>query len=182
MSDTHSGSTVEHTPAGSRERIVKVAKKQLGYAEKPVNKVKYFEWAGDTTRGPGPWCSVFATWVWHAAGVDLAGQPYPLQSAVASVRDTARNDGRLKSSNPLPGDAVLYGRDGGGSQSHIGIVEKISGNTLYVIEGNAGLLNQSDKYVIRRKINLKKINNSSYAAKHIPWAHIYGYVEPPSRR
>jgi hypothetical protein len=173
-------------PGGSRLRIVTLAKQQLKYAEKPVNKVKFFDWAGDTPRAAGPWCSVFATWVWHAAGVDLHGRPYPMQPGVAQVRDTAAQDGRLhrnSASNPYrpsPGDAVLYGPTGGGSNSHVGIVEKVSGNTMYVIEGNAGLDGQASKYVIRRKINLKRQFTQKYIASgKIPYGVIYGYVTPP---
>lgn len=160
---------IDRAPPGSKDKIVKIARQQLGYTEKPVNKVKFFDWAGDRPGAPGPWCSVFVTWVWHTAGVRLNGELYPKQPGVAQVRDTGMRGGQFHKRGPKVGDAILYGPNG---SDHIGIVERIAGSKIYVIEGNSGLRNQADKHVIRRKINLKK-------PVDIPYGVIYGYVTPP---
>lgn len=164
---------INRAPAGSRKRIVLIAKQQLDYAEQPVNKVKYFDWAGDGHMpGSGPWCSVFATWVWHAAGVRLDGAPYPKQPGVAEVRDTGKRGYRFHGiEHARPGDLIIYGREG---SDHIGVVERVSGKRVTVIEGNANLDKGGTDKVIRRKINLRKPDT-------IPHGVVYGFVSPPSR-
>ncbi len=170
-----------HAPAGSRIRIAKMAKQQMNYKESSVkrNKVKYFSWPGDTPAGKGPWCSVFLSWVWHAAGVDLDGRPYPLQPAVESVLNTGKDGNRFhayskspKGYKPRIGDAILYGPSGG---DHIGVVVTVSksGRKIIVIEGNTNRRKGGDDlYVNKRVINLNKPTN-------IPHNVIYGFVAPP---
>lgn len=162
---------IYRTPGGSRKRILQVARQQLNYSESPTNKVKFFEWAGDKPGAPGPWCSVFATWTWHAAGVrDESGQPYPMRPGVYYVWKDGKDHNRVKRSKPKMGDAIIYG-----NFDHIGIIEKVRGNKITVIEGNAGLKNQQDKYVVRRTINLARPNT-------IPYGKVIAFVAPPQRR
>lgn len=159
---------INRAPAGSRTKIVNLARQQLGYTEAPTNKVKFFDWAGDRPGRPGPWCSVFATWVWHGAGVkDESGSLYPKRPLVRDVWNDGARHGRAKKSRPKPGDAIIYG-----NFRHIGIVEKVSGKKLAVIEGNSGLGDQPDKYVIRRIIWLNSSNN-------VPYGYVRGFVSPP---
>ncbi len=167
------------SPLGSRSRIVSIAKKQIGYKEieGPVeNKVKYFNWQGDTPDYPGLWCSVFASWVWNRAGVKLDGKPYPNQPAVETLRDIGKHDNRFhafsRSYKPRKGDAILYGQQGG---DHIGIVVGVANNgrKIATVEGNSKVGAQTkDIHVVYRIINLNNPVN-------VPWGVIYGFVAPP---
>lgn len=44
--------------------------------------------------------------------------------------------GRFHKSNPQPGDQIFFTNDGGKSMYHTGLVEKVSGDRVYTIEGN----------------------------------------------
>ncbi len=124
-------------PAKAKERgrartIVSAARRELGTRENPPgsNRNPY----GPTTF----WCSSFATAMWRKAGVDI-----PILPFTGSVYRWGQQHGKAYSKlggNVRPGDVLLFGT---GPQSpatskHIGIVEKVSGDTVTLIEGNSG--------------------------------------------
>lgn len=110
---------------GVRGKIVELARKEVGYAEKANNTVKYFDSSGL------PWCSVFVSWVWKEAGVKIDNTPY-----TCDVGEWAKKYGKYKegASDLKPGDAVVYS-----PCKHMGIVEKVHSNgKITTIEGNYG--------------------------------------------
>ncbi|MEU4806074.1 CHAP domain-containing protein [Actinosynnema sp. NPDC023587] len=126
-----------HTrPAKAKERgrartIVSAARRELGRRESPPG----------SNRNPyGPtdaWCSSFATAMWRKSGVDI-----PLLPFTGDVFRWGQRNGKAytKLGDVRPGDVLLFGT---GPQStatskHIGIVEKVSGGTVTLIEGNSG--------------------------------------------
>jgi hypothetical protein len=84
------------------------------------------------------WCSLFATWVWETAGVDI-----PRYAFVGDVYTWAAANTGVFGTNiaPQPGDAVLYGT---GPQNvdtavHMGIVAQVwPDGAIDTIEGDAG--------------------------------------------
>lgn len=113
------------------KRVVDRARGQLGYHEGPGNTNKY---------GPtGPWCSNFATWAWRKSGVDIGILPF-----TGDVYNWGREHGLAYGKNNLdearPGDVLLFGTGPQSPQTstHIGIVEKVDGDRVTLIEGNSG--------------------------------------------
>jgi hypothetical protein len=111
-----------------RGRIVALARQEVGYHD-PGNYCTIF--------GPcEEWCSLFVTWVWRHAGVQVpslafTGYLYDWARVTTSVLGAKRV--------PEPGDAVLFGT-GPSSVStslHVGIVEAAYPGYLVTIEGDA---------------------------------------------
>ncbi|SDP31562.1 CHAP domain-containing protein [Lentzea jiangxiensis] len=122
-------------PSGAKAReIVSAARGEIGTRESPPgsNRNPY----GPTTF----WCSSFATAMWRKAGVDIPVLPFTGDVYRWGQRHgKAYGNGNLKD-NVRPGDVLLFGT---GPQSpatskHIGIVEKVDGDTVTLIEGNSG--------------------------------------------
>lgn len=120
----------------NRARIVEIlqAELALGLKETGVNcgppLDKYFN--GKCGKD-WPWCAAFASWVWAQAGV-----PMPFYSWVPNIATWAEKNTvlRPRGTTPLPGDAVIWNRDGSGG-SHVDIVEQVlPGGKIIVIGGN----------------------------------------------
>lgn len=107
-------------------RIVQIAESQIGKGEiggdnKGPEVRKY-------TRGKEvAWCSGFVSWVRSRAGYEgtyiLHARSYWTSS-------------RIRTTKPKPGDVIVFRR--GGHGGHVGIVEKVQGQTITTIEGNVG--------------------------------------------
>ena len=122
-------------PSGAKaSKIVSAARGEIGTRESPPgsNRNPY----GPTTF----WCSSFATAMWRKAGVDIPVLPFTGDVYRWGQRHgKAYGNGNLRK-NVRPGDVLLFGT---GPQNpytskHIGIVEKVDGNTVTLIEGNSG--------------------------------------------
>ncbi|QFZ22115.1 CHAP domain-containing protein [Saccharothrix syringae] len=123
-------------PSGARARgrartIVSAARRELGTRENPPG----------SNRNPyGPtaaWCSSFATAMWRKAGVDI-----PLLPFTGDVFRWGQRHGKAYTSLSAvrPGDVLLFGTgpSSPATSRHIGIVEKVSGGVVTLIEGNSG--------------------------------------------
>ncbi|WP_020671709.1 CHAP domain-containing protein [Amycolatopsis nigrescens] len=120
-----------HTkPGGKGKNIVSAARGQLGYHEIGNNKNKY----GPTAA----WCSSFATWAWRKAGVKIPITPFTGNVYKwGQQHGTAYGKSELKEARP--GDVLLFGTGPGSpaTSTHIGIVEKVDGGKVTLIEGNS---------------------------------------------
>ncbi|MFC4858447.1 CHAP domain-containing protein [Actinophytocola glycyrrhizae] len=112
------------------KKVIDRARGQLGYREGPGNTNKY---------GPtGPWCANFATWTWQKSGVDIGILPF-----TGDVYEWGRERGLAYGKNNLdqarPGDVLLFGTGPRSprTSTHIGIVERVHGNQVTLIEGNS---------------------------------------------
>ncbi|MFD0902863.1 CHAP domain-containing protein [Actinomadura sediminis] len=133
------------------EKLLEVARKELGYTEKDDGYTKFGDWWTenvDDDHNPyfttAPWCDMFLAWAADKAGVtEQAGQ-------FAATPDHAKwfEDHDAWGDDPEPGAIVFF--DWSGSKDldqidHVGIVEKVDGKTIRTIEGNA------DGYKLTRK-------------------------------
>lgn len=142
------------------ERLIKTASDEIGYCEKKSNaqldsktgnagSANYTKYARDldaikffynTPKNSAPWCDVFTDWCMvETFGVELALQLLcqPQKSTGAGCTFSAgfyKSAGRWFTS-PQPGDQIFFTQDRKTS-NHTGIVERVSGDTVYTIEGN----------------------------------------------
>lgn len=133
------------------QKIIQVAKSQIGIKESPSgsNRQKYGEWYG---MNGAPWCAIFVSWVF-----DKAGYPLPIiQSGAPSggaycpyFEGYAKNNDQWFST-PQPGDLALY-HFGRRLAVHIGIVEKVNGNSFSAIEGNTSASSNANGGMVQRR-------------------------------
>ena len=135
-----------------RNKLVSVATFYLGAKQgssqhkdiiRIFNQVKPDGWAMTYSAA---WCAAFASaCAIKAFGVDKAKKYYPLSANCGTIISKARNMGIWVENDafvPEKGDWILYdwddsGRgDNKGGPDHVGIVEKVSGSKIVVIEGN----------------------------------------------
>lgn len=132
----------------TRDRIIEVAKSQIGEKESPANSngTKYGEWYGMNFVA---WCAIFVSWVFNEAGIPLPkidtkkGYHY-----VPTLYFRAKLWGYI-TLDPQPGDIVLFDWNGDKAADHTGIFEKwldktagkfqcIEGNTAHGNDSNGG--------------------------------------------
>ena len=130
-----------------RNKIVEIAKSQVGYHEGENNWTIYGEWYGMQDE----WCNMFVSWCAYKAGI--SEDIIPKMACVPYTGKWFDDRGRYKNSRawggdyiPLPGDLILFDYEKDSSSDHIGIVEKVEGNTVYTIEGNSSNMVKENSY------------------------------------
>ena len=135
-----------------RNKLVSVATFYLGAKQgssqhkdiiRIFNQVKPDGWAMTYSAA---WCAAFASaCAIKAFGIDKAKKYFPLSANCGTIISKARNLGIWVENDafvPEKGDWILYdwddsGRgDNKGGPDHVGIVEKVSGSKIVVVEGN----------------------------------------------
>jgi CHAP domain-containing protein len=122
------------------QKLLQVAKGQLGYTEKSDGYTKFGDWYGkhvekDSSYKTAPWCDMFLAWAADKAGIqDWTGE-------FASTPDHASwfKNHHAWGHKPEPGAVVFFSWSGGksiGDIAHVGIVESVDGSTLHTIEAN----------------------------------------------
>lgn len=139
------------------DRVVQIAKSQVGTVETPKgsNKNKYSKFFDDLRKsgtkiyngvkdGAAAWCDIFADYCYiQAVGVEIGPKMIyqPLNSCGAGVKFSAEYYRKNKAfyTSPEVGDQIFYGKDGkSGTETHTGIVVKLTEKTIYTVEGNTG--------------------------------------------
>ncbi|MFI6920050.1 CHAP domain-containing protein [Nonomuraea spiralis] len=112
-----------------RYKIVQAAYSQLGVSEWGDNCNPYG--AGGTVKCGWAWCSMFASWTWRQAGIDVF-LPYS-----GTFYSWGRNRGTVRAlSDARPGDVVLFGY-GASASEHVGVVVDVyPDGRITTIEGN----------------------------------------------
>ena len=147
------------------EKVLDIARKELGTKESPANsnRVKYNTWyyGREVSGGAYPWCMVFVQWVFHQAGV-----PLPLRTAsCGAMMNAARKTGQWGVKDFRPGDVVIYDFPGGAATDHTGIIEQVTASGVVAIEGNTSQAgSQSNGGMVCRKTR--------------PYCQIVGAVRP----
>lgn len=109
-----------------------------------------------------PWCAITVSAAFHKAGY---GDIFPFECSCGKIIEHSIPKGIWVENDafvPQPGDCILYDWDDNGKgdnkgwPDHIGVVEKVEGQTLTIIEGNC-----SNK-VMRRKIAVNAKNIRGY--------------------
>lgn len=123
------------------QKLLQVAKTQLGYTEHSDGYTKFGDWYGKNVGhgsyySTAPWCDMFLAWAADQTGVqDWAGE-------FASTPDHATwfEQHHAWGHTPEPGAIVFFSWTGGksiGDIEHVGIVESVGGGgVLHTIEAN----------------------------------------------
>ena len=133
------------------QRVIQIAQGEVGYKEKSgdsnlddkeadASSGNYTKYWRDLNGPQGePWCNAFVSWVMEKAGVpqSIFKKNYACTQSLSDQLSLGSQ--KVEAPNTTTGD-LLYKREGGSDtvMSHIGIVEKTSGNTVSTIEGNSG--------------------------------------------
>ncbi|MDM4721975.1 CHAP domain-containing protein [Micromonospora sp. WMMA1363] len=113
-----------------RDAIVQAATSQIGVHEWGDNCNPY---GLSGVKCGDPWCSMFASWAWRQAGINVY-LPYS-----GDFYWWGKQHGTLRSkTNIRPGDLVLFG-SGPGASNHVGVVSYVlDDGRIVTIEGNWG--------------------------------------------
>ena len=131
--------------------IVDVAIGEIGYREQGGNKTKFGAWYG---MNGAPWCHMFVSWCADQADVPTSVVPKTASTDTGMTWFKKKGVFKYKGKyTPKRGD-IIYFKSAGAS--HVGIVERCSGNTVYTVEGNT-----SDK-VARRNYPLNAARITGY--------------------
>lgn len=147
--------------------LVAIAQSQVGYQEsekdirvdsdgKTQGYTRYGAWAGPAYA---EWCAIFVGFCLHYANVPETA--FPWDASVQLWISAAKEKGLFCSPEgyaPKPGDVVFLRLADDSSASHIGIVEKVEGDKIVTIEGNAG------RAVARREYALGSAQLAGYAS------------------
>lgn len=130
-----------------RNEIVEIARNEIGYKEQGTNQTKYGEWYGMQDE----WCNIFVCWCANQAGI--GEDIIPKMAYVPNTANWFDERGQYKNSKafggnyiPKAGDIILFDYNRNTDSDHIGIVEKVDGNTIYTIEGNKNNMVQRCSY------------------------------------
>jgi hypothetical protein len=145
---------LEGAPGGTvRELALDKARSFTGYVESPPgsNGNMFGAWYGMNFE---PWCAMFVSYCYEhvAAGSPSfgAGRAYSYcPYVVADARE--RRNGLAVTSDPIPGDLVVYDWHGDGVFDHIGIFESGDPFDFDAIEGNTSTSNNSNGGQVMRR-------------------------------
>lgn len=110
------------------------------------------------------WCACFISWLAEKLGItDIIPVDMSCNSQISKFKNLGvwHTDRNFQS-----GDIIYYDWDISGDADHVGIIEKVAGNTLTVIEGNNG--NYPNDRVRRREINSASSLIFGYARPKYP--------------
>lgn len=132
--------------------VMRIAHAEVGYREPAWRTNKYNTWI----NGNNPWCGVFVAWVFDRAGYP-EGVPKTkhFDDFVSQLRDSGVLNTTVRGSDLRAGDVVLIDwppRDG---PTHTGIVDRVEGSSVWLVEGNTTSgTGDSTRGVFHRKRNL----------------------------
>ena len=128
-----------------RKDLVAIAQTQIGYRESSVDFIvdeegvqrgytRYGDWYGSMY---GEWCSTFIAFCCEYA--DIPKGLFPRAALVGDLMDKLDDMGAGEDYRYLPmaGDIVFFSTEGDYAPEHVGIIENVSGSSIYTIEGNS---------------------------------------------
>lgn len=125
--------------------LIDIAAKELGYKEGAGNRTKFGEYTG--TNGSA-WCHAFVSWCADRAGISTGIVPKTASTSVGMSWFQQKNRFRRKGTYTPRRNDLVYFKTG---RSHVGIVEKVTGNTLHTIEGNSSDMVKRRTYLLSEK-------------------------------
>lgn len=156
-----------------KEKVLNLAKSQVGYKESGNNITKYssyfdttaWQWFNTKKQGVA-WCAIFVCWLFcQAMGKNEArtflGCPSPKNNCAAGVKflwQYMTGKGyKIDKQKGQAGDIIFFSNLG-----HVGIIEKVEGGKYYTIEGNKSNAVKRGNYSIT--------SSSIYGICHPKWS------------
>ncbi len=157
--ETEAPVTPSVTPSTSSqaEKIVQIAKGEIGVKETSSNNVKYNTWYfGHAVSGGDSyaWCGVFVAWCGDQAGISQSILPVYRSSTQYKEFYEAKGLYYKYSSGytPKPGDLIFFDWSGRRSNiAHIGIVVACEGGYITTVEGNYSNKVSCNTYALNNK-------------------------------
>ena len=128
-----------------RKDIVAIAQTQIGYQESASDFIvdeegvkhgytRYGDWYGSKY---GDWCSTFIAFCCEYA--EIPKGLFPRAALVQDLMDALDDAGAGEDYRYLPmvGDLVFLSFEGDYAPEHVGVIENVSGSSIYTIEGNS---------------------------------------------
>ncbi|NDB58595.1 CHAP domain-containing protein [bacterium] len=148
-------------------RVVDIAKSQIGYKEIGDNSTMYGKWYGLDRQ---PWCAMFVSWCYNQAGLGnsvTAQKSKGFASCDAGLQWFAKRNKLVPVGEAKEGDIVFFQFDKDAEPDHVGIVTKNMKrkSVLATIEGNT-----SDKG--------SQANGGAVYAKKRPYSLVMAVVRP----
>lgn len=139
--------------------IVKTAIGEIGVKESPKNsnKQKYGVAYG---RNGIPWCCIFVWWLFMKNKASELFYGGSKTASCTALMNYYRKNGQIVKKGFKPGDIVFFDWDSSGDADHVGVIECVSGNTIYTIEGNTSVGNDSNGGEVMRRT--RSVSSSSY--------------------
>lgn len=135
--------------------VVKTAVAEIGVTEKPKdsNRQKYGKEYG--TNGVA-WCCQFVWWVFKHAGASALFYGGKKTAYCPTLMNYYKKQGQFVTKDFKSGDIIFFDFNGNGQPDHVGIIEKITGDVIYTIEGNTSVGNDSNGGQVMRRNRSKK--------------------------
>ena len=131
--------------------IVRIAEKEVGQGEKPLNsnKTKYGKWFGFDGVA---WCGMFVSWCYGQAGFPLPKIGFTKGFAGCQTAVAYFKKNNQITNTPAAGDIVFFDWNKDGRYDHTGIFVKwINNNEFETIEGNTAVGNESNGGTVMRR-------------------------------
>lgn len=117
----------------SPSRMLNVAAGEVGYREPGWRSNKYNSWIGANYA----WCHVYIAWAFEKSGyTGLVPKTGHFNTYKRMLNNAGVLDWNVSKSDLNPGDVVLVDWGGGNNATHTGIVHRVSGNGVWLYEGN----------------------------------------------
>lgn len=135
--------------------IVKTAVAEIGVKESPKgsNRQKYGKEYG--VNGTA-WCCQFVWWTFKHAGAAALFYGGKKTAYCPTLMNYYKKQGQFVTKDFKSGDIIFFDFNGNGQPDHVGIVEKITGDVIYTIEGNTSVGNDSNGGQVMRRNRSKK--------------------------
>lgn len=130
--------------------IVKTAVSEIGVKESPANSNKQKYGAEYGVNGTA-WCCQFVWWVFKHSGAEALFYGGKKTAYCPTLMNYYKNQGKFVTSGYKAGDIVFFDFNGNKTADHVGIVEKVSGSTVYTIEGNTSTGNDANGGQVMRR-------------------------------
>ena len=117
------------------KELLDVAKREIGYKEGKNNDTKYGKWYGLNYNS---WCAMFVSWCVNQAKISTSIVPKFASCSQGVKLFKEKNQFKDSKYTPRAGDLIFFEWNGNKADGadHVGIVEKVEGNTITTIEGN----------------------------------------------
>lgn len=159
-----------------KEKIINLAKSQVGYKETGTNRTKYaadfdttyWQWFNTKKQGV-EWCAIFICWLFVVVlGPEKArkflGCPKPADNCAAGVKYLKqylkKTGTTVNVKDGKAGDICFFG------DKHVGLIEYVEGDYYHTIEGNKSNGVARGKY--KKGSSITTIVRPAYAADELP--------------